>query len=55
LACLRSCGLVETVAEGRHVSYRLADPHLAPVLGELLRVVRSVEPDCCTGEGCSCL
>ncbi|PRB07244.1 helix-turn-helix transcriptional regulator [Microbacterium sp. MYb64] len=54
LACLRGCGLVEAVAEGRRSSYRLADPHLAPALTELLQVVLSVEPDCCTGEGCSC-
>ncbi|MCU4670987.1 ArsR/SmtB family transcription factor [Microbacterium fluvii] len=54
LACLRGCGLVEAVPEGRRASYRLADPHLAPALGELLQVVLSVEPDCCTGEGCTC-
>ena len=54
LACLRGCGLVETMPEGRRVWYRLADPHLAPALDELLRVVLYVEPDCCDGEGCSC-
>jgi len=54
LACLRGCGLVETMPEGRRVWYRLADAHLAPALDELLRVVLYVEPDCCDGEGCSC-
>lgn len=54
LACLRGCGLVEAVAEGRRTSYRLADSHLAPALDELLRVVLHVEPGCCAGENCSC-
>ncbi|WP_154796183.1 ArsR/SmtB family transcription factor [Occultella kanbiaonis] len=54
LACLRGCGLVEAVPEGRRTWYRLADAHLAPALDELLRVVLFVEPDCCDGEGCTC-
>lgn len=54
LACLRGCGLVVAVAEGRRTSYRLADEHLAPALAELLQVVLVVEPDCCDGEGCTC-
>ena len=54
LSCLRGCGLVEAVPEGRRNWYRLTDPHLAPALDELLRVVLLVEPDCCDGEGCSC-
>lgn len=54
LACLRGCGLVEAVPEGRRTWYRLTDAHLAPALGELLRVVLSVEPGCCAGEHCSC-
>src|SRR5690625_6432740 len=32
LACLRGCGLVEAVPDGRRTWYRLADPHLAPAL-----------------------
>lgn len=55
LACLRGCGLVDAMTEGRRVSYRLADPHLVPMLGELLQVVLTVEPDCCAGEGCACI
>lgn len=54
LACLRGCGLVEGVADGRRTSYRLADEHLAGALDELLRVVRVVDPDCCTGAVCTC-
>ncbi|KQZ83146.1 ArsR family transcriptional regulator [Microbacterium sp. Root166] len=54
LACLRGCGLVEAVPEGRRSSYRLADDRLAPALNELLEVVLSVDPACCTGESCRC-
>lgn len=54
LACLRGCGLVESIADGRRNRYRLTDPHLAPALDELLRVVLIVEPDCCGGDGCTC-
>lgn len=54
LACLRGCGLVESTPEGRRSSYRLADPHIAPTLDELMRVTLVVEPDCCSGEGCTC-
>ncbi|MGB3375689.1 MAG: metalloregulator ArsR/SmtB family transcription factor [Microbacterium sp.] len=54
LACLRGCGLVEAIPEGRRVRYRLADSHLASALDELMRVVLFVEPDCCTGAGCAC-
>lgn len=54
LACLRGCGLVDAVRDGRHTWYRLADPHLAPALNELLHVVLFVDPDCCAGESCNC-
>lgn len=54
LACLRGCGLVEAVPDGRRTWYRLADSHLAPALDELLRVVLYVEPGCCAGESCTC-
>lgn len=54
LACLRGCGLVESVPDGRRSSYRLADRHLAPALDMLMRVTLIVDPDCCTGEGCTC-
>lgn len=54
LACLRGCGLVDAVPEGRRTWYRLADGHLAPALDELLRVVLYIEPGCCAGETCGC-
>ena len=54
LACLRGCGLVEATPEGRRASYRLADPHLAPALDEMLAVVLSVDPECCIGAVCEC-
>lgn len=54
LACLRGCGLIDGVKDGRHTWYRLADEHLAAGLNEMLRVVLTVDPDCCAGEGCTC-
>jgi DNA-binding transcriptional ArsR family regulator len=54
LGCLRGCGLVEAMPDGRRTWYRLADSHLAPALDELLRVVLYVEPGCCSGETCDC-
>ena len=54
LACLRGCGLVEAIPDGRRTSYRLADEHLAPALDEFLRVVLRVDPACCSGEACCC-
>ncbi|VXB48231.1 Transcriptional regulator [Plantibacter sp. T3] len=54
LACLRGCGLVEGVKEGRNTWYRLADSHLAPALDDLLRLVLVVDPACCSGESCTC-
>jgi ArsR family transcriptional regulator, cadmium/lead-responsive transcriptional repressor len=54
LACLRGCGLVHAVPEGRRTWYRLADPHLAPALDDLLRLVVAVDPGCCAADGCTC-
>lgn len=54
LTCLRGCGLVDAIPDGRHTWYRLADPHLAPALDELLQVVLYVEPGCCAGDACTC-
>jgi DNA-binding transcriptional ArsR family regulator len=53
LACLRGCGLVEAIPDGRRTWYRLADPALAPALGDLLGLVLAVDPSCC-GEDCTC-
>lgn len=44
LACLRGCGLVVAVYQGRQVRYELADPHLTRAIGELVDVVLAVEP-----------
>ena len=44
LACLRGCGLVVTVPEGRRVRYELADDRLRHALGDLLGVVLTVDP-----------
>ncbi|MEO2134794.1 metalloregulator ArsR/SmtB family transcription factor [Microbacterium sp.] len=54
LACLRGCGLVAAVPEGRRTWYRLADAHLTPALDHLLRVVLYIEPGCCAGDRCTC-
>lgn len=50
LSCLRGCGLVVAVPEGRRVRYELADPRLDHALGELLGVVLDVAPGCCPCE-----
>ena len=47
LACLRGCGLVVAIPEGRRSRYELADARLAHALGDLLGVVLAVEPDPC--------
>lgn len=48
LSCLRGCGLVVAVPEGRRARYELADPQLAHALGDLLGVVLAVDPQACT-------
>ncbi|MBB4907460.1 ArsR/SmtB family transcription factor [Actinophytocola algeriensis] len=55
LACLRGCGLVVAVPEGRRTRYELADAKLAHALGDLLGVVLAVDPLACPvaeTEGC---
>jgi ArsR family transcriptional regulator, cadmium/lead-responsive transcriptional repressor len=47
LACLRGCGLVVAVPEGRRVRYELADRRLGHALGDLLGVVLAVDADAC--------
>lgn len=54
LACLRGCGLVEATRDGRSTWYRLADPCLGGALGDLLELVVTVDPTCCSPEGCTC-
>jgi DNA-binding transcriptional ArsR family regulator len=48
LACLRGCGLVVAVPEGRRMRYELADPRLGQALTNLLGVVLAVDPEHCT-------
>jgi len=55
LACLRGCGLVVAVPEGRRVRYELADRRLGHALGDLLGVVLAVDPTPCADanqDGC---
>ncbi len=54
LACLRGCGLVVAVPEGRRMRYELADPRLAHALADLLGVVVAVDPTVCrtADQGC---
>jgi DNA-binding transcriptional ArsR family regulator len=47
LACLRGCGLVVAVPEGRRSRYELADGRLAHALEDLLGVVLAVDPTVC--------
>ncbi|HEX5597575.1 MAG TPA: metalloregulator ArsR/SmtB family transcription factor [Micromonosporaceae bacterium] len=54
LACLRGCGLVVAVPQGRRVRYELADARLAHALSDLLGVVLAVDPACPVDEAGSC-
>jgi DNA-binding transcriptional ArsR family regulator len=45
LACLRDCGLVVTVPDGRRTRYELADERLGHALEHLLAAVVAVESD----------
>ncbi|MFD5573084.1 ArsR/SmtB family transcription factor [Streptomyces cadmiisoli] len=45
LACLRDCGIVVAVPEGRRVRYELADSRLGHALDDLRGAVLAVEAD----------
>lgn len=47
LACLRGCGLVVAVPEGRRSRYELADSRLGQALYDLLKVVLVTDPEAC--------
>ncbi|WP_202564051.1 helix-turn-helix transcriptional regulator [Agreia sp. COWG] len=49
LTCLRGCGIVAAVPEGRQTRYEIADPHLTRSLLSLVDVVLAVED----GTGCA--
>ena len=46
LTCLRGCGLVVGVPEGRRARYELADDRLTHALNDLLGLVLAVDPTC---------
>jgi DNA-binding transcriptional ArsR family regulator len=50
LACLRGCGLVVAVPQGRRTRYELADARLGHALGDLLAVVLAVDPRPCPAD-----
>ncbi|RLP77085.1 ArsR family transcriptional regulator [Mycetocola tolaasinivorans] len=64
LACLRGCGIVVAVPEGRATRYEISDSHIASALASLFEVVLAVdegqpctdagctEPGCCSEPGC---
>jgi ArsR family transcriptional regulator, cadmium/lead-responsive transcriptional repressor len=47
LACLRGCGLVVAVPEGRRTRYELADPRIGHALDDLLQLVLVTDPRGC--------
>lgn len=55
LACLRGCGLVVGVPQGRRTRYELADPSIREVLAAIvaLDLVAACVGDCGTG-ACTC-
>ncbi|RII95601.1 ArsR family transcriptional regulator [Clavibacter michiganensis] len=53
LTCLRGCGIVVAVAEGRSTRYEIADAHLTRALTALVDVVLAVDDGVpCTDESC---
>jgi len=50
LACLRGCGLVVAVPEGRRSRYELADARIGHALGDLIALALVVDPYCRGGE-----
>ncbi|KSU78733.1 ArsR/SmtB family transcription factor [Pseudarthrobacter enclensis] len=51
LTCLRGCGMVVGVPDGRRTRYGLSDARLGHAIRDLLGVVLAVDPACCTPEG----
>ncbi|AHC27020.1 MULTISPECIES: ArsR/SmtB family transcription factor [Mycobacteriaceae] len=52
LSCLRGCGLVVAVSEGRRTRYELADVRIGRALEDLMDLVLAVDPGCCSD--CAC-
>jgi DNA-binding transcriptional ArsR family regulator len=51
LTCLRGCGLVVAVPDGRSSRYELADQRLGHAIKDLIGVVLAVDPSCCAPDG----
>ena len=49
LTCLRGCGLVRALPEGRTVRYELADPRFADLLPSLVSLADTAHCDTCNG------
>ena len=43
LSCLRGCGIVVAVPEGRRTRYEIADPHLTDAIASLVEVVLAID------------
>lgn len=54
LGCLRGCGLVVAVPEGRRSRYELSDARLGHALSDLLGVVLAVDPSHCDNPDRGC-
>jgi DNA-binding transcriptional ArsR family regulator len=53
LSCLRGCGIIAAVPEGRQTRYEIADPHLTRALHSLVDVLLAIDDgDACTDENC---
>jgi DNA-binding transcriptional ArsR family regulator len=53
LTCLRGCGIVAAVPEGRSTRYEIADAHLTRALTALVDVVLAVDDGApCTDDDC---
>ena len=54
LTCLRGCGIVVAVPEGRSTRYEIADVRLVAALHALLGVVLAVDDsEACVGDDCT--
>ncbi|MEW1805872.1 metalloregulator ArsR/SmtB family transcription factor [Pseudarthrobacter sp. NPDC080039] len=51
LTCLRGCGLVVAVPDGRRTRYELADAGIGHAIKDLITVVLAVDPACCAPNG----
>ena len=49
LGCLRGCGIITAIPEGRQTRYEIADPHIARALTALVDLVLAID------EGAPCL